>query len=96
MGLLTPRFFLLTSATSDMGVSSHESDGPSLDIRGIKSHMCAHTYVTFIKHPLIRCMDIFHIYASGFTFMMDSFLQLILYPSPLSFEPWKVILYGLH
>lgn len=64
MGLLTSRLFLLTSATSDMGVSSHESNVPSLDIREIKTHMCAHSHITFIKHPLI--------YLDIFTFMLQA------------------------
>lgn len=51
-------------ATSDMGVSSHESNGPSLDTRELETHMCAHIHITFIKHLLI--------YLDIFTFMLTA------------------------
>lgn len=85
MDLLTSRLFLMTSATSDVTVSSHESNGPSLDIREIKTHMF--TYAYNIQEAPFNIFGYFHIHASGFTFGMDSFVQLILRPSPFSFEP---------
>ena len=53
VGLQTPRFFLLVSIASNMEVPMCESDGSSLDIRKIKTHVYAHMHVTFIEDLLI-------------------------------------------
>lgn len=59
VGLLTPGLFLLTSATFNIEVSSHESDGSSLDIREIKTHMCICTYNICWAPTNIRHLDVF-------------------------------------
>lgn len=77
--LLTPRLFLLTSATCNMEVSSHGSNGPSLDIKEIQTHLCVHIYT---QHVLSMdyyqaWLGYFHIHTSGFAFVLDTFsLQL--------------------